>query len=81
MSGKESMKLSIEIDGQIEEQLALKLVAMVIQKGQISMARKVKKYCHLTTFDSSIGLLEVYVRDRKTEDSLHSFVVRRRSHH
>ena len=65
------MKVIIESkDVPIER--AINCVRQVIDGGMISEARGIKKYCSATVYESGIV---VYCKDRRSNDSAHSFVV------
>lgn len=66
-------KVVIDIEDDISLNAALELVSLTLARGRISTARGVSKCAHVSVYRG----LEIYARDRKTESSPDSFVVRK----
>lgn len=66
------MKIIIDNQANINDQLAVIYVSKVIKGGRVSEANNIKHYCWVTKFESG---MTVVVRKKRTEKSADSFVV------
>lgn len=63
------MRIEIEIQDEIPEELALEAVRQVVQEGKVSVGEKGKMYyCWATFFQSSIGRIAVHTRQYRKND-------------
>lgn len=68
------MRIIIDVDNGVDYADAMAIVRLTMDEGLASEARGIPKFCHVTEWHG----MACTCRDRRTEESAHSFFVRKK---